>query len=52
MNTKVDDDSLYLKFEDVSENNKYDVAVIIEGRTSAHLPKNLSKIFKPFSYSS
>ena len=50
MDTKVDDDSLYLKFEDVSE--KYDVAVIIEGRTSAHLPKNLSKIFKPFSYSS
>ena len=42
--TKVGDDSLYLKFEDGDERNKYAVAVMIEGRTVECVPKNLSEI--------
>ena len=45
---KVGDDSLFLKYEDDNEHDKYAVAVRIGERTDGHVPKNLSKIFNLF----
>ena len=45
---KVEDDSLYLRCEDRNEHDEYAAAVMIEGQTGGHIPKNFSKIFKLF----
>ena len=45
---KVGNDIWHLKCDDGNEYNKYTVAVMIEGRTGRHVPKNLSKIFNLF----
>ena len=44
----VGDENLYLEPEDGNEYDKNAVAVIIEGKTGGHIPKNLSKTFKHF----
>ena len=42
------DENLYLEPEDRNEYDKYAVAVIVDGKTGGHIPKNLSKTFKRF----
>ena len=44
----VSDENLYLESGDRNEYDKNDVAVTIDGKTGAHVPKNLSKTFKRF----
>ena len=44
----VGDENLYLEPEDENEYDKNAVAVIIDGKTGDHSPKNLSKTFKCF----
>ena len=41
------DDSLYLKCEDSNKHNRYDVAVMIGGRSGSHVQKKL-RIFNLF----
>ena len=45
---KVGDENLYLEPEDGNEYDKNAVAVIIDGKTGGHIPKNLSKTFRRF----
>ena len=42
------DENLYLESEDGNEYAVNAVAVIIDGKPSGHIPKNLNKTFKPF----
>ena len=44
----VGDKNLYLESEDGNEYDNNAVAVIIDGKTGGHIPKNLSKTFKRF----
>ena len=44
----VGDKNLYLEPEDGNEYDKNAVAVMIDGITGGHIPKNLSKTFKHF----
>ena len=46
--TNVGDENLYLEPEDRNEYDKNAVAVIIDGKTGGHIPKNLSRTFKHF----
>ena len=46
----VGDENLYLEPEDGNEYDKNAVAVIIDGKTGGHIPKNLSKTFKCYYY--
>ena len=47
-NPKVGDENLYLETGDGNEYDENGVAVIIDGKTGAHIAKNLSKTFKRF----
>ena len=44
----IGDENLYLEPEDGNKYDKNAVAVIIDGKTGRHIPKNLSKTFKRF----
>ena len=45
---KVWDESLYLKCKDDAEHIKYDIGVMISGRTGGNAPKNSSETFNFF----